>query len=232
MLQHHINPNAYDVSRLSNSDFISFADHDAKPLTDSATRIKVPAGKSICDDGETATYCYKILSGTARTVKFTPDGRRQVHAFLTTGDLIGFEADGQYRFSTEAISDCVLLRYSHKAVTSEIDHNAAAARQILKSMTRSLNLMQERLLMRCKTSAAAQVAWFLLQQADQSSSGTRVRVTLPMNRIDIADYLGMATETLSRVLKQFKDDGLIKLESLRSVVILDQYALEDITGTP
>jgi CRP-like cAMP-binding protein len=191
------------------------------------TRIAVRRGRRIFGEGSAAKACFRLTQGSARLVKLMADGHRQVCAFLKAGDLLGFETEDEYFFSAEAVSDCVLARYPRRAVETLLADDKAFARRVRELTARGLQDAYRRMVLLCRKSARARVAWFLLDLADAETNDF---VRLPMTRTDIASYLGMAIETVSRVLGQFRRSGAIAQKNLGTLQILDRAALLAVRG--
>lgn len=198
-------------------------------LAGHGTRIAVKRGQEIFAEGDTAESCYRVIEGSIRLVKLMVDGRRQVCEFLKAGDLLGFETDDEYYFSAEAVSDCTLVRYSRRAVETLLAENKLFARHVRKVTARGLQDAYQRMVLLCHKSAQERIAWFLLNMADRAGIDTGY-IHLPMTRTDIANYLGMAIETVSRVLGQFKQNGAIIQKSLHRIQLVDRDALELVRG--
>lgn len=199
----------------------------ARGLSAFGKRLTIKAGKTICADGEAAEYCYKIVSGFVRTVKFTQDGRRQVCDFLMPEDIIGLECRSDYTFSAEAVTTCTVLQFPRRAIDALMRENPTVALEIKEAMGKSLAAIQQRLVLLCKMPAKERVAWLLLHVADRTSPES-ASVDLPMPRGDIADYLGLANETVSRVITDLKESGIIATDGPRRIVFLDRDELESI----
>ena len=178
------------------------------------TRMTVRRGQEVYAEGDAAETCYKLVSGSIRLVKLMSDGRRQICEFLVPGDLLGFETHDEHYFSAEAVSDAVLVRYSRRSAEALISENPSVARHIRRLTTNGLQAAYERMVLLCHKSAQERVAWFLLEMADRSNIKQGGCVHLPMTRSDIAAYLGMVIETVSRVLTQWKQAGVIALKSI------------------
>lgn len=198
-------------------------------LAGHGTRITIKRGQEVFVEGNAADSCYRVLEGSVRLVKLMVDGRRQVCEFLNAGDLLGFESDDEYYFSAEAVSDCVLVRYARRAVETLLAEDKLFARHVRKVTARGLQGAYQRMVLLCHKSAQERIAWFLLDMADRSDIETGF-INLPMTRTDIANYLGMAIETVSRVLSQFKQNGAIVQKSLNRIQLLDRDALELVRG--
>jgi CRP-like cAMP-binding protein len=176
----------------------------------------------IYGENEPADYLYKIVSGTVRTYKVLIDGRRQVGAFYLPGDMFGLETGNEHSFSAEAISDCKIIVIKRSAVLALAARDNEVARQMWELTARELHRVQEHSLVLIK-SAEERVAGFLLEMAERGAgSGT---VELPMSRQDIADYLGLTIETISRTLKHLEDAATIEVAKRRSILLRNRSAL-------
>jgi CRP-like cAMP-binding protein len=198
-------------------------------LAGHGTRLTVKRGEEIFAEGDEAESCYRLVEGSIRLVKLMVDGRRQVCEFLNAGDLLGFETDDEYYFSAEAVSDCTLARYSRRVVETLLVEDKAFARHVRQVTARGLQDAYQRMVLLCHKSAQERIAWFLLTMADRAGIENGY-IHLPMTRTDIANYLGMAIETVSRALGQFKQNGAIIQKSLNRIQIVDRDALALVRG--
>ncbi len=189
------------------------------------TRITMKRGRELFAEGNQSEDCYRLVDGCVRLVKLMSDGRRQICAFLKPGDLLGFNVDDTHYFSAETVSECTLVRYSRRAVETLLTDDKGFARYVRKVAARGLQDAYQRMVLLCHKSVQERIAWFLLEMADQSGTGN-TQIHLPMTRTDIANYLGMAIETVSRVLGQFKHSGAILQNNLHRIQVVDRDALE------
>lgn len=176
----------------------------------------------IYGEDETAEFIYKIVSGTVRTYKVLSDGRRQIGSFYLPGDLFGLEARENHTFSAEAISNTKVLVVKRSTVTALASRNTDIAQQLWGLTGRELRRVQDHILLLIK-SAQERVADFLLEMTDRCSSDNEV--DLPMSRQDIADYLGLTIETVSRTLTILENAATIALPSARKIVLRNRVAL-------
>jgi CRP-like cAMP-binding protein len=176
----------------------------------------------IYGEGEPADYLYKVVSGTVRTYKVLSDGRRQIGAFYMTGDVFGLETGDEHTFSAEAISDAKVLVIKRSPLVALAARDGEVARQLWALTGRELSRVQDHILLLIKT-AQERVAGFLLEMADRVSNGNSVE--LPMSRQDIADYLGLTIETVSRTLTTLENAATIELPSSRRIVLRNRSAL-------
>lgn len=198
-------------------------------LAAQATRISTKRGQELFAEGTDADFCYRLISGHVSLVKLMADGRRQVCEFLGADDLLGFEVDDEYYFTAETVSDCVFMRYPRRAVDALLAEDKLFARHVRKITARGLQGAYHRMVLLCNKSAQERMAWFLLDVADRANRDDDL-ILLPMTRTDIANYLGMAIETVSRVLGQFKQNGTIVQKSLHRIHLCDRDALETVRG--
>ena len=187
------------------------------------TRISYPRNVEIFGQDEPAEYLYKVVSGSVRNCKILDDGRRQVTGFHMAGEVFGLESDEEHHFSAEAVNDAVVLVVKRSAIIALAARDADVARQLWAMTARELQRVQEHMLVLGCMGAKQRVAAFLLQMAPRSSRGDEIE--LPMSRQDIADYLGMTIETMSRAMTQLEKDAAIGLASARRIVLRNRAAL-------
>jgi CRP/FNR family nitrogen fixation transcriptional regulator len=196
-------------------------------LTGSIEMIGVPMSfgrnSEIYGENEPADYLYKVVSGAVRTYKILTDGRRQVGAFHLPGDIFGLEIADEHAFSAEAVSDSRILVIKRSALMSLAARDNQAANELWTLTSRELQRAQDHVLLLIK-SAQERVASFLLEMAQRGSGSDEVQ--LPMTRQDIADYLGLTIETVSRTLTQLESRSAIALPSSRRIVLRNRGALK------
>ena len=176
----------------------------------------------IYGEDEPADYIYKVVSGTVRTSKILNDGRRQIGGFYLPGDLFGHEAGAEHSFSAEAITEVKVLVIKRSAIEALASRDSEVARQLWTMTGSELHRMQEHILLLIKT-AQERVAGFLLEMAERVKATNEVE--LPMSRQDIADYLGLTIETVSRTLTSLENSAAIALPSSRRIVLRNRAAL-------
>jgi CRP/FNR family nitrogen fixation transcriptional regulator len=187
------------------------------------------AGRSeIYGEDEPAEFLYKVVSGAVRTAKLLADGRRQIGAFYLPGDIFGTEMGegGTHGFSAEAIVDSRVLVLKRRTAAGLAERNAALATALWNQAARDLARAGNRMILLGRKSAEERVVAFLHEMSGRQD-GTQI-VALPMSRQDIADYLGLTVETVSRTLTQLEADGTIRLVSARRIEIADPAYLEEL----
>lgn len=176
----------------------------------------------IYGEGELADYLYKVVSGAIRTYKVLNDGRRQIGSFYLPGDIFGLEVGGEHTFSAEAVADSKVLVIRRSAVAALAGRNKEVARQLWTMTAAELQRAQDHIMLLIKT-AQERVAGFLLEMAARNPSASEV--DLPMSRQDIADYLGLTIETVSRMMTQLENSGVIAVPTSRHIVLRSRGAL-------
>ena len=176
----------------------------------------------IFGEKEPSDYFYKVVSGAVRTYKVLIDGRRQIAAFYLPGDIFGLEAGDEYAFSAEAVTDAKVVVIKRSVVVSLAAQDSEVARQLWALAGRELQRTQNHVLLLIKT-APERVASFLLEMAERIQSSGEVE--LPMSRQDVADYLGLTIETVSRMLTRLESASAIALPSSKRIVLRDHAIL-------
>jgi CRP/FNR family nitrogen fixation transcriptional regulator len=176
----------------------------------------------IYGEGEPSEYVYKVMSGAVRTYRVLSDGRRQVSAFYLPGDVFGLELGTEHAGSAEAVVTSKILFVRRTTLLQASLSNGALARDLLGITARELRRTQNHTMLLIK-SAQERVAAFLLEMAQRLTGASTFE--LPMSRQDIADYLGLTIETVSRTLTQFEEKATITLVASRRVVLSNPSAL-------
>lgn len=183
------------------------------------------AGCEIFAQGEPVRKMYRLENGVVRICRFLQDGRRHISAFHFPGDVFGLEAEDCHSVSAEAITPVRVAGFRTTNVVPMRGRDDQVTGDMWRVALRSLTQSQEHLLLLGRRNALERVASFIVEMAERQDSARLVELAMP--RVDIADYLGLTLETISRMLTQLKDMGLIRLRSSRRIELLDLEALED-----
>jgi CRP/FNR family transcriptional regulator, nitrogen fixation regulation protein len=197
-------------------------------LFQKGTVVNFLSDEGIYSEGDEAKSFYKVVSGVVRTCKFLNDGRRQIEAFHVTGDVFGLERSGERRLCAEAVSDCTLISYRRHGLEKFTATDDGLAQELFSCVMQYVERAQEHSLLLGRSCAAQKVAAFLLEMAHRSPRSATIE--LAMTRQDIADYLGLTIETVSRTLSQLEREGLIARPSARRIVLRNQAALRTLTS--
>jgi CRP-like cAMP-binding protein len=200
---------------------------NADPLSQSmqlmGAMMVYPRDIEIFGENEPADYLYKVVSGSVRTYRVLSDGRRQVGGFYLPGDIFGLEFADEHTLSAEAISDAKVLVVKRSALNALAGRDTSVAQQLFALTGRELHHAQDRILLLIKD-ARERVASFLLEMAERAAQSNTI--DLPMSRQDIADYLGLTIETVSRTLTSLETASMIEVSaSSRRIVLRNRAAL-------
>lgn len=199
------------------------------PLMAISSLQRKSPGEILFAEGDTADSIYEVVRGMVRLYKLLPDGRRQITGFLSAGHLLGLAPAGVCVYTAEAITDVTVCRYKRAAFERLIDEVPGFARRLLAVTSHELHAAQDQMLLLGRKSATEKVASFLLLMADRHGQEMD-EVQVPMTRGDIADYLGLTIETVSRTLSRLKQDGVIALPAPTHIEIRDRDGLEDLAA--
>jgi CRP/FNR family transcriptional regulator, nitrogen fixation regulation protein len=188
--------------------------------------ISYPRNTEIFGEDEPADYVYKVVRGGIRTYKILADGRRQIGAFYLRGDIFGLPFGDTHALSAEAMIDAEVLVVKRSTLNGLAGRDVSIAQELFALTSRQLQWMQRRIMLLAK-SAQERVATFLMEMAERSSDNI---VELPMSRLDIADYLGLTIETVSRTLTCLQSAALIDLPTSRRIVLRNRSALNAMNG--
>ena len=192
-----------------------------------AATTRYRRGEEVYAPEDPAEHWYRVISGMARKCAIKADGRRQIVDFLLPGDFFGLITRHQHRFAVEAVTDGTeVARYPRGKIERLADFDPRVGRLIREAAFEAISRAQARMLILGRMSAHEKVGAFLIEMAERSQGEAREAIVLSMSRYDMADYLGLAAETVSRTLSDLRRSGAIRLESAHRVRILDRAALE------
>jgi CRP/FNR family nitrogen fixation transcriptional regulator len=185
--------------------------------------MRFPRNAEIFGEGEPAEYLYRVVRGTVRISTLLSDGRRQIGAFYLPGDVFGLEAGELHAFSAEAIGDTTVVVVKRSTFETLAVSNREVAQELRTLLATHLRRAQQHMLLLGRKTAQERIASFLLQMAERAPAASAV--DLPMSRQDIADYLGLTIETVSRTLTQLEHIAAIRLASSRHIELCNRAAL-------
>lgn len=181
--------------------------------------VSFARNETIFDEGEEITATYKVVSGVVRLCRLTEDGRRQIAGFRLPGDLVGMEWTGEYEMTAEAVRDVSVIRYGRTRLDRLSQERSSVRDHVLAHLRQDLRSAQEHLIMLGCQSATERVAAFLLQIARRAGARDGDDIDMQLGRQDIADYLGLTLETVSRTFSDMTAHGIIATPKRRHVVI-------------
>jgi CRP/FNR family nitrogen fixation transcriptional regulator len=189
------------------------------------SEFKYSRGAEIFGESEPAKYVYQVVEGAARSYKLLSDGRRQIGAFHLVGDIFGLENGAIHRFTAEAIVDTTVRLAKRLSLEHVAREDALVAHDLLSMTTSNLQHAENHMLLLGRKTSLERVAAFLLEMDGRlSAAGV---MALPMSRRDIADYLGLTLETVSRALSSLHEKGLLDFlgQTQRQIVLRNRPGL-------
>ena len=190
--------------------------------------FRLGVGQPLFHEGDAATRVFTLTEGTLKLYKLLPDGRRQVTGFMHAGDFLGISVHDEHAFTAEAMEQVQLCAFPRARFDDFVEDNGELERELYRLATHELAAAQQQMVLLGRKTAAERVASFFLalaERVERNSGATTRFIDLPMTRSDIADYLGLTKETVSRVLALLKRQRLIRLEALDRIEILDRHGL-------
>jgi CRP/FNR family nitrogen fixation transcriptional regulator len=176
----------------------------------------------IIHENDPADHVYEVVSGTVCTCKMLREGRRQIAGFYFAGDIFGLESIEQHSVAAEAVTNARVRIFKKRELAALASSNLQVADRLLALTTRELARKQDHLLLLLSTTAEERIISFLLEMVQRASPREDDLINLPMARRDIADYLGLTLETVSRILWDFERRGAIEISGRHSIVLRNQ----------
>jgi CRP/FNR family transcriptional regulator, nitrogen fixation regulation protein len=184
--------------------------------------ISYPPDAEIYGEEEQAEYFYKVVNGSVRTYKTLKNGRRQIAAFYVPGDVFGLETRGEHTLSADAVAESSLLLINRSALVALAEQDKDAAGRLWTLTAAELRRTQDHIQL-FALPARERVAGFLVEMAQRLAANDEVE--LPMARQDIADYLGLTVETVSRSFTQLERLDAITVRTSRRILLRNYFAL-------
>lgn len=185
--------------------------------------VRLSSGQLLFHEGDPVTCVFTLTRGTLKLYNLLEDGRRHVTGFVHPGDFLGISMDEEHMFSAEAVEDSQLCWFPRKRFDGFVDDHSPMERELYLMAAHELAAAHQQMLLLGRKTATERLASFLVYRADRANL-----VRLPMSRSDIADYLGLTKETVSRVLSAFRRDRLIRLRAMNQIEILQREDLEQV----
>lgn len=203
---------------------------DLDIVGDIRTTVNVDAKKTLFSEGDPAECLFNIRSGTVRLSKMLADGRRQITGFLFPGDFFGLACKDVYNYTAEAIEPVDLCRFPRKKLFGLFTDLPELGEKVFEITRTELQSTHEQMLLLGRKTAQEKICSFLIMLQKKSGRTDDV-VDLPMNRSDIADYLGLTIETVSRQFGKLADQSLIRVDGPHHIILLDEEKIADLCET-
>lgn len=187
--------------------------------------------QTVFHEGDLARRVFMVTQGALKLYTLLADGRRQVTGFMFPGDFLGVSVDEEYAFTVEALEDSELWWFSREAFDRFLGEHRQVERELYRLAAHELAEAQRQMVLLGRKSAAERLASFflsLLERAERASGVQETSFKLAMSRVDIADYLGLTKETVSRMLAHLRSRRLIRLQAQNRVEVLDRAGLRSV----
>lgn len=195
--------------------------------------IDAPAHAALFHEGDPADHLFNVTAGVVKLYKLLPDGRRQITGFLFPGDFLGLAYDANYVYSAETVTPATLCRFNRAKLLALFNEMPRMEKHISVTTSHELAAAQDQMLLLGRKTAQEKMASFLLMllrrlkpHAESPARDAISLLSLPMSRSDIADYLGLTIETVSRTFTNLRKSWVIRLQDSGHAEILDRDRLE------
>ena len=202
---------------------IQLTERQREELLQIGTRVRLPPRKVVYHEQADADWVFAVLDGTVKCYRDLPSGKRALCAFLFPDDLFGLSEQGKYLNTAQAITQVTLFRLSLSQLTQLLRQDADLQFQFLAKVTHELRESQRRAILLNRRDAAGRLAMFLglISHRAGRSVGREWEIPLPMSRTDIAGFLGLSLESVSRAAAELEHRGFVKFEGRHRARILD-----------
>ncbi|NIA72310.1 cyclic nucleotide-binding domain-containing protein [Pelagibius litoralis] len=196
-------------------------DEELRHLSAIATAVELKAEGVVFHEGDDSTYLFNVVTGSLRLSKLLPDGRRQITGFLFPGDFLGLSIADVYAYSAEAMTETSLCRFSRANLTKMLERFPKLEHRLLDLASNELAQAQDHLMILGRKTAIERLLTILLKLAERvgQRDSNGMTIELPMSRTDLADYLGLTTETVSRTITRLRNEGAVKTPNWRTICI-------------
>ncbi len=189
-------------------------------------------GETIFFEGKEANTLYLINKGKIKLFKYTKDGKEQILDILSEGDFFGelnLFKEGQYSFNSNAITATQLCTLTKEKMREIILKRPEIAIKILEVVGERLSKLETLAQNLATNDVEVRIANLILNLKERygRNAPDGIEIKLPITREDMSHYAGVARETISRKLKKFEEEGIIKLIGNKKIIILDEEKLEN-----
>lgn len=199
----------------------------ARQLPFAVSTIRLRPKAILFFEGDRVRHLFEVARGAVRLYKSMVDGRRQITGFHYPGSVLGVAVKGQYDYGAEAITRVTLRRYRVGELERAMRRSARISKVMFELAATELSAAHRHMLLLGRKNPTEKVASFLIDQAHWSGSSPKpgLLLDLAMGRNDIADYLGLTIETVSRTISRLRAAEIIGLVHTNLVVLKDPERL-------
>jgi CRP/FNR family transcriptional regulator len=210
----------------TNTDAITLTDRQRSQLAHIGTRLRVPARTVVYEQESPAQWVYAIVEGAVKTYRELPSGKRAVTAFLFARDLFGLAENGRYVNMAQTLVLSTLYKLPIRELAALLRQDGDLQFKFLLKVTHELRESQRRAILVNRRDAPGRLAMFIGMMAERTDSASRSStIALPMTRSDIAGYLGLSPESVSRAIAALERRGVAVFDGRHDVRIADPGGL-------
>jgi len=217
-------PGVRDVVRL-------LSPRQRSQIADIATVMQLPSGSLVYREGTNANSIFIVADGVLKTFRDLPSGKRRVLAFLFRDDAFGLAQSGHYVYSVQTIRPATLYRIRVPALMDILKHDADLTFHFLCKVTHELRGALRHNLIMARRDAVGRLAMFLLMLEQNARAHSDSRIEIPMSRSDVANYLGLTHESVSRALSRLERNSIIAFAGRHELRVLDRARFEKLATT-
>lgn len=209
-----------------------FTDAEIGDLFNLAHIRKIKAGGYLLHEEDPVRQVYNVSSGALALERLASDGAKQIMAFCYAGDFIGISSGRSYTVSARALNPLTACQWQDSDLQILYQKYPKLELRVHEITSRVVEAIMDQLFVLGRKKAAEKIAWFLLfiESKQARVDGASATFAMPMTRVDIADYLGLTVETVSRAFTQLKAKGLIRITDKWTITIADRDALTALGG--
>lgn len=209
---------------------LALEEEELAAVTEIRSSVELQRHQSLFNEGDPAQHLFTVTDGVMRIYKFLPDGRRQITGFLYPGDFLGLLVDEAYTYSAEAVCHVVLCRYPRDKLTALLRRFPKMEHRLLTFACHELAAAQHQVMLLVRKTAQERIASFLIMISERAArlGHPDNPVSLPMTRADVADYLGLTPETVSRIVTRLGHEGVIATLEGGNIEITEREKLREI----
>jgi CRP/FNR family transcriptional regulator len=206
-------------------------------LRNIAVSRKLSAGEALFWEDDTTEHTYLLTDGVMKAYKLLPNGRSQIVRFPVAGEVIASTFCQVHGFTAEALCDCAVVQLPRRPLEQILVGDPVLMQSLARKIADEMQLAHKQILLLGRMPAIERVSHFLLDFAMRQHPNARwfppdFQIELPMTRTDVADYLGLTIETVSRIFSRFRRDGLIDLPRSNLVVLRNHGSLREHSQLP
>jgi len=207
-----------------------FTEDELSQLEQISRHVRIGKNELLFYEGEPAEYAYLLYQGCIKLSKDLPDGRCEIVDFKLPTGFLGLINSGQYAYTAEAVKESVVCRILRSDLQKLYRKNPEIEDKILNLVSEELNAAMSQMLLLGRMTAVEKLVTFLLTFAERCKrlGLSNSHINLPMGRHDIADYLGLTTESVSRIFSRLKEDGFVNLPTRHEIIIHDKEKLQNL----